>query len=415
MVVTQEELHGRSREVSSATTITLDVAQRLWFVNMTAASQQVRMPDARLLGEGGAHFVVAMRSGSSTVTIADNGGNAITTSDGTSLLEALTRGMVLLIDNSTANGIWAVKKDTIAHLQNPTPIEFLYVHGGTNTSGGAGVRSLRRYNHQLNTWLTGTSSSFDCKEGGGFRIGTVGGVWHGNNAAPRNKVQHYDPDVWATKADSPRNHEDQSTASVGVAATVGYSIGGVQSTTFKDTDEYTLSGDTWALRAALPLDLRAAGHGVSDGTYLYVLWGSKDTVTDVRRFVYRYHPTLNTYAAMATSPSLAVNDFAACAFSGFILKLCGTVPPATAQVDLYEIALNVWVRKLVFPVPATPITLIGGGMSAPESVPILCGGNAGGDSNDTWRYFRVTDVWIQKADMPAAPGFIVNQAIAATP
>lgn len=414
MVVTTAELYGRAKEQSISADLTLDETVKLWFINATAGSLKVKMPDARKLKKGGCVLMVCMRTGSSAVTIADNGGNAITTSDGTSTLAALTRGLVLLIDNSTANGSWAVKKDAITHATNPIPVEFLYVAGGTNTTGSQPLK-VRRYDHQLDSWLVGTNKSFDCKEGGGFRIGSLG-VWTGNNVTSKVKVETYDPDVWTVKADAPRQHESMAAASVGSAALKGYLIGGITSGVNNNTDEYTLSGDTWALRTSTPIDLKAVGYGVSDGTYIYALWGTAATSTDQGN-VYRYDPSANVYAAMTSSPSPYVHDFAAARFGRNIVKVGGR-SPNSEQVDLYDIDFNVWVKKLVFPIVAAPQQPLAEAMCAAEDVPILCGGSRGAVNNvkDVWRYFAVTDLWVQKADMLTnGPGTVGNQAVAIAP
>src|SRR6185295_43771 len=147
MVVTIEELNGRCRELSISADLTIDETVKLWYVTASVAGLKIKMPDATRLKAGGAHFVVVIKSGSNSVTIADNAGTPILTTDGTSTLTALTRGLVLLLVNTSAAGSWIVKKDAVTVATNPTPIEFTYQSGGSNTTGSNNLK-LRRYNHQ---------------------------------------------------------------------------------------------------------------------------------------------------------------------------------------------------------------------------------------------------------------------------
>jgi len=299
---------------------------------------------------------------------------------------------------------------------NPTPIEFTYQSGGSNTTGSNNLK-LRRYNHQLDSWLTGTSKTQTNRQAGAFRIGVVGAVWHGDTGggASSKKVEHYDPDVWTVKTDSPRSHSDQgASGALGSAGTHGYSFGGLTTTNpGLDTDEYTLTGDTWALKTAIPIQMK---DGAADqyGSLVYVVWGSNFT-TDVGLFA-SYEPVASTYTFLANSPSLFLEDFDVCAFDGFVLKVGGRTP-TSSQVDLYEISLNTWVRKLVFPLVGSPLEPLGHTMGAAESVPILFGGSRATVNLvlDVWRYNRITDVWTQKANLPNSPGFTCNMGAVATP
>ena len=97
MAVSLSETYGRSREISiSSGPFTLDERTRLWYINATVGGLTIRMPPAtKVVKAGGPIFMIVMRSGSNTVTIADNAGTAITLSDGATTLAALRCAMML--------------------------------------------------------------------------------------------------------------------------------------------------------------------------------------------------------------------------------------------------------------------------------------------------------------------------------
>lgn len=395
MAVSHEDLNGRAVEVSSATTFAVDFLRaKLWYVDVTAVSQQVRMPDATKLKPGGCVGVVAMQTASNTVTIADSAGTAITLSTGGTTITADQGVKMLLLDNSTAAGTWAGKVHDIGAAANPGPAELVYVQGGVT-----GVeQDIEEFNHQLDTFTNGTASGNQHTRGAAFRIGSALVVF-GDNTAPQDKVERYTPssDSWATLADFPSNFLDGQGASQGSTAK-GYALGYVADR--DGTREFDNGTEVWTAKSNKTSGC-TDGFAVANGSDMLVASGNL-TTTDEQQTFEKYISSTDTWTGLANQPAPAVSGHQGTIQSGEVVRLGGFATSKTDDVDVYSVSMDSWAAKIDFPSAASPEARFDAAMGNAETSATVFGGQIPVGSSaidEVHTYNFAADTWAARSAM----------------
>ena len=163
-----------------------------------------------------------------------------------------------------------------------------------------------------------------------------------------------------------------------------YSFGGNTTGNVAVTNAYRFDGTTWTAIAPLPVPTAGAA-AVNDGTNIYLVTGTT---------LYRYNPSTNTYATLA-SPTVATGGNGAAYLPGKIYKF------GNNSLEIYDVALNQWTSGANYPLAATSVRgfahgnfIYGAGgitfFPAPQS------------RSETYRYDPATNTWNDAAiaDLP---------------
>lgn len=383
MVVTQEEYYGRSIEISTGVNLTVDFFRaRVWYVNATAGGLQIRMPDATDHKLGGIIGYVALTAASNTVTIADNGGTAITLSDGASTLEADEAAKMLLIANSDADGTWAGQVKDVGATPNPGPAELNYIQGGVLSAEDL----IEEYNHQTDTFTAKANSSFDHVRGAAARVGSTIIVW-GNNASPDDEVERYtaSSNSWATLANFPSAFLDGQGAASGTN-TKAYALGYVADR--DGTREFDNGTEVWTARTDKTTGC-TDGDAVADSNGdMLVANGNKVSVDEQQTFE-KFDTSGNSWSGLTNQPAPAVANHGITINNGEVVRLGGFATARTDDTDVYSVSMDSWVTKNDFPEnrehqamgTAETSSLTFGGVITTSSVDTA---HSYSFSNDTW-------------------------------
>ena len=417
MSVSQEELHGRAFETTFSSTLTPDFKRaRLWYVEATVVSLNIDLPDATAYRVGGPVGYIVLTSASNTVTIRDNGGTAITLSDGATTLEADECIEILLLDNSDADGLWAAKVYSVAAAGNPSPGEFTYVVGGSPV---AQEQRTEEYNHQTDTVTLRTSSGFQHSGGGGFRTGSVGYFFGDNSGSPNDtRNERYTPsaDTWLARADNTATFFRGQSNRGGSSSSLGYTLGNANDTDL--TQEYDPGANAWTTltNKTTPCTEGTGGCDPNDPDDSFVMNGTNPSLgVDVTAHE-RYRASTDIWTSRAAQPAPATRNACAGGFADSMLKVGGNT--AVTDTDQYMISGDVWVSKNTFPA-TTPNdeNRNDGPISCPEDDPYLLGGQRGASTltAEIWNYNPLTDVWTQKTSLGATRVAHNEQAFPITP
>lgn len=282
------------------------------------------MPDARtILSKGGPVIIVSNLAGAATITVRDS----TTATIGT--IAAGYVGVLLLLDNRTAAGTWALR--SLPRLGSSTAITLrkLAVAGGTGA-----LKSVDVYNQAANTWSSSTPLAQNKLEGASGTMGRrhpfVG--YYPKTGGISDVVEDLDESgTWATRTSAPAQ----------LARTQGASIGGAFYVFSGDASyaAYRYLGDAWTTLGAFPI---AKPRGTAQGVngHAYILAGEPVPCPSLA-----YSAAWDTYWTIATYPSAQRRSFASFAVREKVYAAGGysdTGPTRYAKVDEYDLTTDTW-------------------------------------------------------------------------
>lgn len=418
MVVRENEHYGRAFETSTAVNLTVNFHQAaLWRVTTTAAVQ-IRMPDATQYELGGRIGYIVLPTGSTTITIADNSGNAITLSDGGTTLAADEAVIMLLIDNSTVDGTWAGMVRSVSSATNPVPASLIYVSGGSR-AGFTGDET-EEFNQQLNTTTSENAAPTTHNRGGAFRTGTASGVWFGDNTHPADSdhADRFTPStgLWAALSDINTGGWFDGQRQEGTSSSSLLYVGG-DAVDMDGTIEFNNATPGWTLQTNKPT-LTTNGTGSNDPSDADDMLVQSGLISGVRGLVHeRYRGSTDVWTGLLSLPAPATQDHCACGHADGVLRVGGQSSVQETDVDDYVISGDAWVGKSEFPAAApSDVVIRHAPMAAPEDDIFLMGGQTVSTVNDEiWAYNQLLDTWTQRTDLQDARTTCSQMGIAIEP
>jgi len=372
----EETFYGFAYEQSiSANTELVFGLGRVQVVTPTVGSLDVTLPDATTLPHiGGPIFVVVNGSNLFSFSVKDNGGNAIMGGISVGTDEAAT---VHLIDQSTANGTWRVRVESVGSASNPQSAASSFIPGGTTDND-----SCWEYDQQIDKWTQRGDIGFNLDNAASFSIGNLGYVC-GNSNSPRDKCYSFNPpNTWTAKNDM---SIDQSYhMAVGPISDKGYTFGGTYDT--DATEEF--DGTNWTTKT----------NRTNGGKY-----GSAAIVSDIAYVINgttvnqkhdAFDPSGNSWTGKADHP-LYMRAFPAFEISDTIIAVMGSDDLSSLYDDVfrYQPQTDTWKAQADFPYTER---FKHAGWSAYDKGYITFGQDTGKD--ETYQY--TVDTWTAKTDFP---------------
>ena len=206
-------------------------------------------------------------------------------------------------------GAWSVKAGmpTSRVLHGACVVEGnIYVFGGQQVGGGAGIASVEAYDPQADSW----SARSDMPTARlGMAVSAVGGKCYliGGATAPGSSglslVEEYDPaaDTWRQRAGIPTARAASASGAIDgkIYVAGGLDRGDIQSTAVGTLEIYDPANDSWSIGADLPA-ARAFLAASSLDSQLYVIGGGAAALGTLdSALVHRYDPLTDTWSQLA--------------------------------------------------------------------------------------------------------------------
>jgi hypothetical protein len=385
--VREARFWGGADNLNIAADTTIDPRRaRCWRIAVSAPALKLKMLDARLLRRGTPCLVIHHASGNA-ITLADSTGATLAT------LSPLDVAVVGLADNSTAAGVWTVRKSVIA-LSTPAMLRTKpTVVGGTATT-----TTTTQYDDLANSWATLGAAPHGKVEGAAFAIGPVGFFVGLDPATPGTSEQLAELRLgaWTTRTQCPFGPARTCGASV---RGKGYVFSGVAAA---NVAEYAF--DAWTAKAAIPYTkTRATAQGINHRAFIF----SGEPVPTPNLC---YDPLLDSYWSIAYQPSATRHSMSSFAIGARAYVVGGYLDsPLTRydNCDEYDPLTDTWVARTPI---ASGVRYRGAG----------CGGNGKGyyfagrdvvDAAGAGAQSYNLDAWTTLATMPAARAEIQNQGV----
>lgn len=245
--------------ISASTTLMAEGLGRLWIVTPSTSGRNLRLPNARLCGKGGAIFCV-VNNGADAFNLVDNGSN---------LLRVIAVGEAVSIfceDNLTTVGVWAFHVGTANFIPDPPSPLLCYLFGGDSNSSTANSHKTREYDQQLEVWTdkTAVPVTWVYTSASVAVVGAKAYCAGGDQIGVQDNFHaEYDPDTWTTKTDVPTSPGIGFNNACGLqmGSSAFHFNGANGSGNAGNTQEYAPGANTWTARADRPSTREADGVG----------------------------------------------------------------------------------------------------------------------------------------------------------
>ncbi|MCP3980756.1 MAG: hypothetical protein GY716_15750 [bacterium] len=291
------EWTGGGLQFTITSELKMSSLMRFYNVQANAASQDVKLPDARKLRTGGWVFFVNNRGATHAFDLVDQAGTTLATVDVGKLVT------IELLTNADVNGTWNVVLRDSVNIPEPPSNDFLHTISGVDV---AIQKEIWKYDHGLDSWAERTAPSNHHIEGAGERASLFAYVFCSGSGGGQNgdETDEYSGalDSWTAKTDCTTGSQKRTS---GVVSNLIEAYGKDSGTPRNQHEQYARSGDSWTSGTVFPSNIRHA-FGASPGNSKIYIYGGIESTTAIWTAVLsnrEHEPVGDTFSSKTALPT----------------------------------------------------------------------------------------------------------------